>query len=302
MRTTILVFLTVLLTLAAPASGVRAEDAAMVVDMSGGPAIYDSGDRQGREVMLMDFLARDTRIKLEKGSTLVLNYFASGAREEIAGPGLLVTGLEGSRKEGDIALKTAKVDYIPTRTLAGGGDAQQVGAVKLRGLGSLTARIILENPDETAVRRAPIVFRWLPLRGAESYQLIITEPDGRLIHKTDAAGNEYTLDNHGLKPGVEYVWKVLGLAGGKEIAKGEGRFFILDETTLNQVAHIEQYIKSNFSPESTEAKIALALLYSKYQLNDEARGILTGLEKDHPENRNIQRQLNSLKANYRPST
>jgi hypothetical protein len=45
------------------ASAAMAEDAAMVVEVQSGQAMYDSGDKKGSEVALMDFLSPGDRIK-----------------------------------------------------------------------------------------------------------------------------------------------------------------------------------------------------------------------------------------------
>ena len=66
---------------AGPAFG-QTGDAAMVVDLSG-TSVYESGSEKGNQVALMDFLAKGDVIRLEEGARLVLNYFASGLREEI---------------------------------------------------------------------------------------------------------------------------------------------------------------------------------------------------------------------------
>ncbi len=87
-----------------------AQDVAMVVDLKKGRAYYETGDRQSREVILMDFLKTGDKIRLEPDTVLVLNYFDPGVREEISGPGNITVGT-GSAGESN----TAKVIRTETQ-------------------------------------------------------------------------------------------------------------------------------------------------------------------------------------------
>ncbi|MEW5722248.1 MAG: hypothetical protein AB1896_04020 [Thermodesulfobacteriota bacterium] len=299
-RKNALVILSVLVVLAW-AAGALAQDAAMVVEMKGDPAVYESAAKKGQEVMLMDFLAEGDVIKLGPNTSLVLNYFASGAREEITGPGVITVGQQSSEKQGEAEIKTAKVDYIPEPTAGQGQEgALHVGTVALRGTSPASPELLPLGPSETAVRSLPLTFRWRPVSGAESYKFALRDKDGHVLVKGETKTPAYECDQADLARNQEYWWTVEAIEMEDVIAEGGGKFFLLGEKDLNQIALTEMYIQKHYEEGSAEAQIATAMLYKKYQLNEEAREVLMDLKKKHPRNANLDRQLNELNTNYTP--
>lgn len=280
------------------AGPVLAEDAAMVVDVKHGGAVYESGEKKGREVMLMDFLAEGDRIKLGPQTTIVLNYFASGLREEISGPGVITAGLKASQKDGGANVKTAKVDYIPPQTAARTSDVQHAGVVALRDTKAKTKKIFLLALSDSAARSLPLRFRWAPVSGAKKYSLVLTDVLDTIIFKTETDQVEASFQKDGLVLGEEYWWKVRAMSESEVIAKGIGQFHVLTLEDLARLERSERDIKERFSQDSTESRIALAMLYQNYRLNNEAKVILLGLRRKHPRNSNIIRQLKMLRNNY----
>ena len=298
-KTTFLVIFA-LLAMLGQANPATAEDAAMVVDATGRPAIYDSGDRKDQSLMLMDFLALGDRIRLGADTRLVLNYFASGTREEIQGPGVIVIGQASSQKTGAKVVQSDKVDYIPPQSTVTGDDIQRAGVVALRDTQQAEQVVFPLGSDLTAVRDTPHLLRWRQVPGANRYQLTLTETNGQVLFETLTDHTDYCLQRSDLGRGVELRWKVNALDGAQVLARGGGRFYLLRPADLSQVDQVEKYIKDSFDDNSTEAKIALAMLYKKYQLNDDARSLLLDLRKDHPRNTNIIRQIKELRQNYKP--
>lgn len=276
-----------------------AEDAAMVVDLQGG-AVYDDAEGKGKNVELMDFLAAGRRIKLADKSLIVLNYFSSGAREEINGPGTIIIGAESSVKEEGAEIKTAKVDYIPKQADVGVGGADHGGVVVMRDLNPTQPTVLLLALSDTAARSKPVKFRWRPVSGADKYRLTVTDVRDKTLLTFTTSKTEYSSKKKSLKSGMEIYWNVEALASGKVIAEGGGQFYILDKEKYNNVVLSEQYIDKNYPEGSTEALIAKAMLYKRYQLNDDARAVLLDLRKDHPRNRNIVEHIKSLRSNYSP--
>jgi len=279
------------------------QDAAMVVDLTGGKAVFESGVNKGQEVMLMDFLVEGEKVRLEQGATIVLNYFASGSREKITGPGVIVVGLQSSRKMGQINISSNKVDYIPPQSVVGGRDAQHLGVVVFRDVDiSGKKKVMPMTMANTAVRNTHFTFEWQAFEGADRYKILLYDNQGKLVDQAETSKTSITYSEPKIPRGREFQWTVQALAGEKVLAEGVGRFFLLTMPSLSQLAHTESYIKNHYPGESTEAKIALALLYKKYQLNDDAREILVELKKENPGNKNIAHQLASLKGNYKLET
>lgn len=278
-----------------------ADEAAMVVELKDGAAVYESGQKQGEKVMLMDFVNEGEKIKIDKGATLVLNYFVSGAREEINGPGIISVGLEGSEKTGKVAIQSAKVDYIPSKARTGSGEAEHLGVVALRDTGPAKAdKVFPISLSKTAARTMPLTFRWGPIGRAENYSFKILDSAGKVVVKAETKEPVYVLEKETLSPGKEYSWNVEALSGKRKIAEGGSSFYMLDESRAGQVATTEQYIQKNYKADSTEYFVALVMLYTKYQLNDEARPILLTLRQSNPTNTNIVKQIRELQTNYSP--
>jgi hypothetical protein len=296
-----LILITALLVLAWTVA--LAQDAAMVVDLKGEPAVYESGTKAGQEVLLMDFLAKDDKIDIKEGTTLVLNYFASGAREEIEGPGTITVGAESSAKAGEARIQTAKVDYIPP-AVGGKGreEALHAGTVALRGFTDTSPELQPLEPTDTVVRSLPLTFKWRAVPGATGYRFALLDVKGEALDSAEVKSPEYASDVTKLNAGSEYSWSVEALEEEEVIAEGGGKFLMMDAETRIQVGLTEQYIRKNYPDESTEGLIALAMLYKKYQLNDEAKNILTNLSRQHPRNANIVRHINELKMNYSPQS
>jgi hypothetical protein len=275
-------------------------DVAMVVDIKGGQAVYVSEAKKDRNVALMDFLAEGDRISLESGTVLVLNYFASGLREEIAGPGIITAGSESSLKGQGVQVKAAKVDYLPKKGAAGEADVQRAGAVAMRDLGFKRSKLRLTSPHRTAVRSGPAEFIWRPVPEAEEYNLVLRDSQGETVGQGTTDQTAYRLQTPPLVRGKEYTWSVKALAKGETLARGTGRFYLLSETSLERLNGALADLNKRYPEDSTESRIARAVLYRTYQLNEQARALLFGLRRQHPQNVNIIRMIRGLKANYRP--
>ena len=277
-----------------------AQDAAMVVDLAG-QVVWDSGPKAGGPVMLMDFLVKGDRLKLDSGATLTLNYFASGRREKVAGPGTVTADLNGGLAGGAARVTGEQAAYIPPSKVASAKDSQHMGMVAFRDVDlSGKKKVRLLTLDQTAARSTQLRFQWLPTPGAEKYKIVLRDAQGKVVDEATTTKTEINYQSPDLTRGPEFTWTVQAIVGGQATAEGSGRFFLLTLPVLSQLSFTEQYILRHYPGDSTEAKIALAMVFKKYQLNDEARTILEDLKKQNPNNPNIARQLGSLQANYKP--
>ena len=277
----------------------QSEDAAMVVDMSGA-ATYENGAHKDNPVALMDFLAKGDVIKLENGATLVLNYFASGQREEISGPGQITVGVDQSRKDQKVEVKSNKVEFVPPPAQVQIADAQHSGVVALRSPPSPVPSLLETNlnPNKTALRGLPITLTWQPQPGVSRYEVVVADILEDVVLKTETDTSNYLLDKPTLRPGEEYVWKAQDADAPELSLEGQAHFYLLSKEQLSELNHTENYIRKTYKEGSTESLIALAALYMKYELNEEARNVLDQLLKNHPGNRNVNWYLKNLDRNY----
>jgi hypothetical protein len=157
------------------------------------------------------------------------------------------------------------------------------------------------TPNRTAVRRPPILFSWRPVTGAEAYEFVMADANGNTVvtAKNRVPQITYTADD--LEAGQEYAWKVTARGRDSVLAEGAGRFFLLRPAALNKVGQAEKDLQARHGSLEAQASLtARALLYQKFQLNDEAREVLTKLRQAHPGNTRIIGQLKALQNNYRP--
>lgn len=296
-RTILSVAVVILLGLATLA---LAEDAAMVVEVKSGQAVYNSGDKKGSEVALMDFLAPGVQIKLNPDTVLILNYFASGAREEIHGPGIVTIGNDKSGIKG-AKVQSEKVDYLP-QTAMNEGEGGHMGAVVLRDIGGPKDEVLPVGLKDTAVRSLPLKFQWVQVPGADEYSLSVTDSRGSGVISEKTKASYFEAQDMDFEKGVEYTWSVEALSGREVMGEGGGSFFLLPDEQVQHLALSEKYIQNTYPEDSMESRVARAMLYKKYQLNDEARVVLLELRKKQPLNTNIVKHLNDLRNNYHPGS
>lgn len=293
--------LTALLTLAllcspAPAS---AEDAAMVMDLKNGSAVYTAGMNKGREVQVMDFLAEGDAVELAPQAVLVLNYFASGLREEITGPGAVTVGPDASRAGEGVSVRTENVEVVPPQAVASVADDQHAGVVVLREMMSPDLEMVLLGLKDTAVRDLPLHFKWAAVEGASNYRFKLVDAVGNIVYETRTTSTDVVFEKPDLVRGDEYVWTVDAMDGDLFLVAGEGRFYLLSEERRAKLVEAEAFVQKHYPAGSTEADVVRAMLCQSNELNDEALAILVSLRGRHPGNPNIVRQIQALRGNYR---
>ena len=276
-----------------------AEDAAMVVDSKGLPPVFSNPPRAGQEVRLFDFLNTGDRIKLSGGSVLVLNYFASSTREEIKGPGEIEIGSGKSRLEGQALARCESVGYIPPQVKMTAQNNEHVAAVPIRGSGDRPmAAIVPMTLDRTAVRDRSLRFRWQPVPQADLYRLVVVDSGRQVMFETGSDKTAVDWPVASLTPEQEYQWVVRAERKGRPLAEGSGVFRLLGPETREEIAVTEKAIRTRFGDSGPEGRAALAGLYQKYQLNDEARAVWRSLLQEWPDNMNLVLWIKRLRDNY----
>lgn len=309
-----------------------AQDTAMVVGLQNAGVFYESGEKEGQEVMLMDFLKPGDKIRLEPHSMIILNYFEPGIREEIIGPGRITVGTGASREavsmenitvRSGAAKETGTINHLkpglrekvsaketgipkivrtkthklPPKVFLLKEDVQQSGAVPLRGDGE-EFRILILGLANTSVRPSvPIIFRWKPVKGAELYHLRIYDLANNLHLKTGTKETSFTYEKSDMKCNEVYKWRVSASVHGKTY-EGNGSFSVLSQDSLKKLIQAEEKIKAECPEDSDELLTRLAFVYRYYELNDESAEKLRELHRRHPWNKNIQRWLRKTDPAY----
>ncbi|MEW6266602.1 MAG: hypothetical protein AB1641_26320 [Thermodesulfobacteriota bacterium] len=301
---------------------VLAADAAMVVDLSG-QAKFEGGAKAGQEVNLMDFLAEGDKLVLAGGAKLILNYFATGQRESVSGPGGVTIGASASKAGAGVKIETSAAAAPPPQSVIDAG-AHHAGTVALRGVkpppgakqppakGVLAIRrdrFLAEcvGPNKmaplglylTASASTKPFFAWQAVAGAQAYSFKLMDSQGKKVFESVVDKNSLAYNGPELTPGDRYRWTAAALTGRKEIANGGGEFWVLPAAKLNSRAQEEEKIKKEYGLNSTEGQIGLAMLYQKYEMYDDAAAVMRALLQKHPQNKQMAMQLSLLDPSVR---
>jgi hypothetical protein len=287
----IVVWIGFLVCLTTSVMGYAAEDVAMVMDILHGKAFYQAGNKKGKEVVLVDFLTEGDKIKLAPQTTLILNYFASGTKEELTGPGTITVGKDSSKTEGKIVVKREKPESIPPKLQVSKAELQQFGATQVRQSEIKDGKMTLLSLKDSNTRSTQPVFRWQPVEKAETYWIMVSDFHNTRYLNVETKETTLTYPNSDLIRGTDYEWIVLAIAKGRIIATGEGGFSILTEASLKELERDEQAVKQCYPEETAGQMISLAILYQNYRLFDDAVAILRELRQQYPENVNIKNWL-----------
>ena len=136
-------------------------------------------------------------------------------------------------------------------------------------------------------------FRWLPLKGASSY--VVTVTDARL---NEVASSEHLTVpewkiSRPLTPGVIYSWQVTALKDGQKITTPvlpapQARFKVLE---LTRAEALRSAIRGN-----ADSHLALSVLYAQSGLLAEAEREMQSLVKANPGSRALRKLLRSLQS------
>jgi predicted anti-sigma-YlaC factor YlaD len=136
-------------------------------------------------------------------------------------------------------------------------------------------------------------FRWLPLKGASSYVVTIT--DARL---NEVASSEHLTVpewkiSRPLAPGVIYSWQVTALKDGQKITTPvlpapQARFKVLE---LTRAEALRAAIRGN-----ADSHLALSVLYAQSGLLAEAEREMQSLVKTNPGSRTLRKLLRSVQS------
>ncbi|MFH1092278.1 MAG: hypothetical protein V1742_11995, partial [Pseudomonadota bacterium] len=242
---------------------------------------YRSGLKMGQPVLPLDFLAQGDRINLPANSTLILNYFASGVREQLAGPGTITIGENGSRLDGAADMKTSETVFRPPDVILSQFESLHIGAIALKSASSTPQLNIFTNPlkpDKTAVVSLNPVFSWKRLPAADKYRLRVSEAKGVLKLDVTVNADRYQHQSAFLDPGQEYSWTVEALEAKPPVTV-QGSFRVLSLDQVKDLQEKESRIKTAYGPDSTETLVSLALLYKSFGLEAETANILKMIQQ-----------------------
>lgn len=296
----LIALLTLALTLAA-APGLCADYAAMIMDQTGPKSRHASGPLAEKPLEPMDFLYEPDTVSVPQGATLVLNFFETASREEITGPALIkITKGRSEMVQGKPAqIKREALDYLPDKGKIDLASAQNFGNVAFRAmLGTKPkepTKIQVLSLLNTVIRpgTAPSL-RWLPVEDADSYTAVLRDGTKKELAASPLSEGPWFPDAALLAPGGQYTWTLTALKKGQPLASAEGSFGLLSEEENRTLRAEAKRLAARHSGESTEGRVALAMLYQGYGLKDDAAEILLTLRRQNPDNPAVKRQIGAI--------
>src|SRR5262245_30175550 len=150
---------------------------------------------------------------------------------------------------------------------------------RLRGGGARGDRFSVINPVGIVMLSDRPTFSWSPLEGATGYVVEVYDANLRQIITSPQLADTSWTAPQSLKRGGIYSWQVTAIKGGEEFSSPlppapEAEFRILDETLANELDQARRAY--------TSSHLALALIYTKAGLIDEAEQEFRKLQRANP--------------------
>jgi anti-sigma factor RsiW len=168
------------------------------------------------------------------------------------------------------ALETGEVQISKTIKELRDSSAPNMG-------GSSGGALALIGPAGAVVGGRRPTFRWLPLNGATSYQITITNPAAgykEVVSSPQLQGRKWTVDRP-LERGRVYTWQITARAGDVEVKSREAKFKVLDPAAAGALARVNKIYAGR--------RLALGLLYAEAGLLDDAERELKALAVANPQ-------------------
>ncbi len=234
--------------LIAPAASVAAEAVAMVTDRQGKVQVTEGG--RARPLALLDYLRDGPDLKLGRGASVTLVYFASGTQFVLAGEG-------GARIQADKPAPQGKVTVSSSAMRQG---ALVANARKETAQGALVMKTAPQpiwalSPADGKILDARPVFHWESKRVKPPYRVTLNDASGTRVAEGEVKGTSYTLPaNVTLHDGARYAWRVEGRVG-KERQGSEASFEIATAAERDKVNQARPAAGAPFSERVTYAAI-----------------------------------------------
>lgn len=229
-------------------SAPAAEAVAMVTDRQGKAQIVEGA--RARPLALLDYLRPDTELKLGRGASVTLVYFASGTQYVLSGEGGAriqadQPAPQGSVKVSSNAMRQGALVANARKETAQGALVMKTAPQPIWGLSPADGKILETRP----------VFHWESKRVKPPYRLTLNDASGARVAEGEVKGTSYALPaNVTLHEGVRYSWRVEGRAG-KAIEGGEASFEIATAAEREQISQARPAAGATFSERVTYATI-----------------------------------------------
>lgn len=210
--------------------------------------------------------------QLKLGDRSYAAVVVGGARTvELKNPGIVtMSQLSASMRAASSSVTSKYLDYVVNRSTSNrlGNNMSNLGAVERSGMSPMP----LSPPKNSALAEASTSFSWRSMMGVKSYVFTLSDDEGNELYKTTTADTSVTLDlaQVGVKPGVEYAWKVANarMAG---MPSDEIVFNLMPEAKRTEVSRSVSELQAELgADESAVSALTMAMFYADQGMNDKA--------------------------------
>lgn len=136
------------------------------------------------------------------------------------------------------------------------------------------SELVLGSPANTNVATLRPNFRWSPVKGAKSYDFLLTDREERVLWKTRVFVPElrYPVAAYKLAWGQRYWWRVIANGATESTAEAASYFQVLPEAQARAVQSAATPLRTRLlqRPSDPAPQLALAFLYEENGMLDEA--------------------------------
>lgn len=148
--------------------------------------------------------------------------------------------------------------------------------------------IVLEMPVASYVSSTTPLLRWERQPRLEQYQARVVDSSGKVVAESPVTEAGEWKCEPALTPGHMYRWNVTAKGRRAQVGSQEARFAVPSQPVLDQLASAKQHLGEN--------GLALAVIYARAGVVDEAERLLAGAIVRNPTSEEAKRLYRNLKA------
>ena len=258
--------------LAVPLAAQSPAPVGLLSSVKGTVQILRSGEKTPATARLADLIGPGDRVLTTAGSEAGFLFCPGSVSARLAGAGevsFTATALQVRRGKLSDERKVAGC-RLPATLALSGASQQQVGLVRTRSSGG----VVLRTPSRTFISDMRPRFHWLPVDGAKSYEVSVTDREERVLYKTTINGTqaEYPPDAPALTLGQKYWWRVSAKDSNDVLAEAGTFFQTLPQTQYAEFQAAETDLRKQIaaSPNDNGPRFLLAFLYEENGLLEDA--------------------------------
>lgn len=253
----------------------------MITDLTG----KATDARSGQAASILMEIHPGTEIRLDSGGRMVALYLSSGVEYRFRGPSHMEFLPTRPRVHSGPEPERRSSPFVGHAALKSGGLTQ--AAFVMRGSRTVGSVKLLTLANTTTLDNRP-EFRWVPVDGASTYRIEVTDGAGRALleERTDAPAYRPP-EAMRLQNGMTYTWQVSTRTADGRRYIGAADFTVADSALRQQVDALRPPADASIS-----ARVAFAVWLHGARLKDEARRYWERIAVERPSDPKLREMAN----------